>query len=54
MNQFKTSIAYTKKLACFNQKMSLFHALLVQMQFKYYISKKKLKIVKWTQKITKI
>ena len=34
-----TSIAYTKKLACFNKKMSLFHALLVQMQFKYCNSK---------------
>ena len=29
------SIAYTKKLACYNKKMSLFHALLVQIQFKY-------------------
>ena len=40
MNQFLTSIAYTKKLACFNKKMSLFHALLVQIQFKYSSSEK--------------
>ena len=36
------SIAYTKKLACYNKKMSLFHALLVQIQFKYSSSGKKL------------
>ena len=43
MNQFMQSIAYTKKLACYNKKMSLFHALLVQIQFKYSsLEKKKL------------
>ena len=35
------SIAYTKKLACYSKKMSLFHALLVQIQFKYSSSEKK-------------
>ena len=35
------SIAYTKKLTCYNKKMSLFHALLVQIQFKYSSSEKK-------------
>ena len=35
------SIAYTKKLACYNKKMSLFHALLVQIQFKYSSLEKK-------------
>ena len=34
------SIAYTKKLACYNKKMSLFHALLVEIQFKYTSSVK--------------
>ena len=43
MNQFMQSIAYTKKLACYNKKMSLFHALLVQIQFKYSSSEKKIK-----------
>ena len=54
MNQFMQSIAYTKKLACYNKKMSLFHALLVQIQFKYSSSEIFLKIVKWIQKIAKI
>jgi len=53
MNQFMQSIAYTKKLACYNKKMSLFHALLVQIQFKYSSSEKKLKIVKWIKKSQK-
>ena len=53
MNQFMQSIAYTKKLACYNKKMSLFHALLVQIQFKYYSSKSYLKIVKWNKKSPK-
>ena len=43
MNQFMQSIAYTKKLACYNKKMSLFHALLVQIQFKYSSLEKKFK-----------
>ena len=54
MNQFMQSIAYTKKLAYYNKKMSLFHALLVQIQFKYSSSEKKLKIVKWIKKSQKI
>ena len=54
MNQFMQSIAYTKKLECYNKKMSLFHALLVQIQFKYSSLEKNLKIVKWIQKIAKI
>ena len=40
MNQFMQSIAYTKKLAYYNKEMSLFHALLVQIQFKYSSSEK--------------
>ena len=54
MNQFMQYIAYTKKLACYNKKMSLFHALLVQIQFKYSSLEKKLEIVQWIKKIAKI
>ena len=43
MNQFMQSIAYTKKLTCYNKKMSLFHALLVQIQFKYSSLEKEIK-----------
>ena len=43
MNQFMQSIAYTKKLARYNKKMSLFHSLLVQIQFKHSSLEKKIK-----------
>ena len=54
MNQFMQSIAYKKSQNATTKKMSLFHALLVQIQFKYSSLEKNLKTVKWIQKIAKI